>query len=195
MKLLFLGPENSVYRFLYDNHHVTRIEEKLNADLMDKDYDLVISYGYRHIIKSPIIDMYRGKIINLHISYLPYNRGADPNLWSILSDTPKGVTIHHLDEGLDTGRIIRQREIYITKEDTLFSSYNKLGVQMLLLFETFFTEFVRTNNIPYGTVQDEGNATLNRTKDKNIFFKHFPDGWHTSVYDAKRTYDKIIGGC
>jgi len=60
--------------------------------VMDLDPDFIISYGYRHIITPDIIDAMSDKvrgdrIINLHISYLPYNRGSDPNLWSWLNDT------------------------------------------------------------------------------------------------------------
>src|SRR3989338_5004694 len=67
--------------------------------------DFIISYGYSYIIKKDIINQYKDKIINMHISFLPYNRGADPNFWSFIEDTPKGVTIHYIDEGIDTGDI------------------------------------------------------------------------------------------
>ncbi len=190
MNLLFLGPENSVYEYLNNNHMVKRTEDKLNVKTIGTNYDLVISYGYRHIIKKPVIDMYRGKIINLHISFLPYNRGADPNLWSILNNTPKGVTIHHLDEGLDTGRIIIQKEIVLSKDDTLKTSYNKLSTEMLLLFKT-----LNLGQIPLGVEQEENKATLNKLKDKDFFFKYFTDGWDTNIEEAKKIYNKVIGGC
>eukprot|EP00392_Amoebophrya_sp_AT5.2_P019205 g19951.t1 len=79
-------------------------DEKMTKDWAESNqhaFDYCVSYGYRHIIRTPVIEgMFdRKRIINLHISYLPYNRGADPNLWSILERTPPGVTIHHIDEG------------------------------------------------------------------------------------------------
>lgn len=46
--------------------------------------------------------------MNLHISYLPWNKGADPNFWSCIDGTPAGVTLHHIDAGVDTGDIIAQ---------------------------------------------------------------------------------------
>ncbi len=61
-------------------------------------------------------------IINLHISFLPWNRGAHPNFWSFYDDTPKGVTIHLIDEGIDTGAIIYQKEITFDRNEKTFES-------------------------------------------------------------------------
>lgn len=100
-------------------------------------YDFLISYGYRHILGKRVLDCFeKTKRINLHISYLPYNRGASPNLWSWIDDTPKGVTIHCLDDGIDTGDILVQREVWFapTYAHTLRTSYVELHKQMLRLF-------------------------------------------------------------
>ena len=40
-------------------------------------------------------------IVNLHISYLPFNRGSHPNYWSFVENTPKGVSIHEIDEQIE----------------------------------------------------------------------------------------------
>ena len=48
-------------------------------------------------------------LINLHISYLPYNRGSYPNYWSFKENTPNGVSIHHIDDGIDTGPVLVQK--------------------------------------------------------------------------------------
>ena len=47
------------------------------------------------------------------MSFLPYNRGSHPNFWSFIDDTPKGITIHEIDEGADTGNIVFQKKILI----------------------------------------------------------------------------------
>lgn len=75
-------------------------------------YDWIISYGYRHIIPEEIIKKTKNPIINLHISYLPFNRGSHPNYWSFKEKTPKGVTIHFIDKGIDTGPILCQKEFF-----------------------------------------------------------------------------------
>ncbi len=100
----------------------------------DINPDYIISYGYRHIIKSDMVKYYRRKIINLHISLLPWNKGANPNFWSFWENTPKGVTIHYIDEGLDTGDIILQKEIFFDEHETLKTSYDKLQTEIEQLF-------------------------------------------------------------
>ena len=128
MNILLLGPEKepqlALLGFLSDDgNSITIQEEKLNRKHIAKcEYDFLISFGYRYIISKEILSYFQEKAINLHISYLPWNKGADPNLWSILENTPKGVTIHQLDYGLDTGRILYQKKISFDDNETLKSS-------------------------------------------------------------------------
>ena len=108
MKILYLGYKDcKLYEFLKKNSFLTQTENKITVNDV-KDVDHVISFGYKHIIKENIINACKNKIINLHISYLPYNKGANPNFWSFLDNTPKGVTIHYIDKGIDTGDILLQ---------------------------------------------------------------------------------------
>ena len=58
--------------------------------------EIIISYNYSYIIKQDIISFMNGRIINLHISYLPWNKGSNPSFWSFMDETPKGVTITEL---------------------------------------------------------------------------------------------------
>lgn len=101
--------------------------DKLTPDLVaETGAEFVISYNYRHIIRKEVLDLLPGRIINLHASLLPWNRGADPNVWSFLKETPKGVTVHLMDEGLDTGDVLLQCPVMFDKDETLRSSYKKL---------------------------------------------------------------------
>ncbi|SES14366.1 methionyl-tRNA formyltransferase [Tranquillimonas rosea] len=101
--------------------------DKLGPEKAAKPSQLIVSYGYRHIVDRATIAAVSGEIVNLHISLLPWNRGADPNIWSFLEDTPKGVTIHRLTPGLDRGPIFAQRRVEFDEaEETLASSYEKL---------------------------------------------------------------------
>jgi methionyl-tRNA formyltransferase len=65
----------------------------------------------KKIINEDLVNKLKNPIINLHIGYLPFNRGFHPNLWSFLENTPSGVTIHEIDKGLNTGPIILQKQI------------------------------------------------------------------------------------
>lgn len=141
MKILFLGDIFSpLIPLLKEEDDVFCTDLSITPE-MAKDYDFLISYGYRHILKKEILDLFLNKsgmvtrAINLHISFLPWNRGADPNLWSFVQETPKGVTIHYLDEGIDTGDIIIRKEVKMYPDDTLATSYNRLQEEIMTLFE------------------------------------------------------------
>ena len=131
-RILFLGPykesQNRIVNYLVElGEIVIRYEKKLDCDRFHmRDFDFLISYGYRYIIKKKVLEFFDKRALNLHMSYLPWNRGADPNFWSILEDTPKGVTIHIMNEHIDAGDILCRREIFFEDNDTLRTSYEKL---------------------------------------------------------------------
>ena len=96
--------------------------------------DFAISFGYKHIVPANVIAAFSGNMINLHISFLPWNKGGDPNLWSFLENTKKGVTIHRMSEKLDGGDILVQKEIVFGNNETLKTSYDTLIAEMTALF-------------------------------------------------------------
>ncbi len=139
----------------------------------------MVSYGYRHIIRKNILDIFQGKAINLHISYLPWNRGADPNFWSFVEDTPKGVTIHYLDEGVDTGDIIYQKEMeFDLSRETLATSYEKLQAEIQDLFKKNWLNIKSVNNQRRKQV---GKGSAHKIKDKEALSHLLTDGWDTPV--------------
>ena len=175
--ILFLGPDSDALEFLrgLEEIEVTAINTKISKDVYANlpKFDLVVSYSYRYIIRPYILNDYKGRIINLHISYLPYNRGADPNIWSFILDTPKGVTIHHMDEGLDTGDIIAQKLVPMSADETLESSYFKLREAMTDTLKTLILEeYLVNGKIPAGTAQEplasssDFTQKTKRSKDK-----------------------------
>ena len=155
-KILFLGysqKETKIIDKLKDNKNYQIFNTKNKIKLKNlENIDLVISYGYRHIINEQIIKK-RKNIINLHISYLPYNKGAHPNFWSFAENTPSGVTINKIDKGIDTGNIIYQKlvdfELYKNRKKLTFKkTYSVLISEIENLFiiysiainaHTFFT--------------------------------------------------------
>lgn len=90
-------------------------------------YDLVVSFGFKHILRPAVLDTARRPALNLHISHLPYNRGYHPNFWAHMERTPHGVSIHEIDAGIDTGAIVRQREVRFEPDlDTFSATYLRL---------------------------------------------------------------------
>ncbi len=93
--------------------------EEFRAQLYALNPDAIIVVGYGRILPRWIIDLPRFGNINLHASLLPKYRGAAPIQWAIArGETVTGVTTMRIDEGLDTGDILLQKEIAINATDT-----------------------------------------------------------------------------
>ncbi|MBU2599712.1 formyl transferase [bacterium] len=124
--------------------------------------DIGISVNFGYTIKKEFLDIFPQGCINLHTSYLPYNRGAHPNIWSIIEETPAGVTLHYIDEGIDTGDIIAQKEIKVEFNDTGETLYHKLEDASLKLFQGTWEDIKNSTN---RRIKPVGKGTYHRTKD------------------------------
>lgn len=158
MNILFLyGNEKALKLadWLTEQGHIV-ICKKDRVDtalIFEKSIEFIVSYTYRLRIQSEIVKAVNGNAVNLHISYLPWNKGADPNIWSWIDDTPKGVSIHFVSDQIDEGDIIAQREVKLSAEDdTLSSSYDKLMDHIIFLFQEIFEYYDRWNEIAYPQV-------------------------------------------
>ena len=144
--------------------------------------DLIISHGYRHIIQKPVIERYHHKIINLHISFLPWNRGVSPNLWSFVTATKKGVSIHLIDEGIDTGDILFQEEITFEEEVTLSDSYEVLKNTIENLFISNWSRIEDDECVPIK--QDLTAGSYHSMKETDQILQHLGDKpWTTKTGD------------
>ncbi|WP_265821976.1 formyltransferase family protein [Geovibrio ferrireducens] len=187
---------NEVSRPLIDwlretGEDVEVISEKIDLHMLERiQPDLIVSYSYRYIIGEDVISAMNGGIINLHISYLPWNKGADPNIWSFLENTPKGVTIHKIDEGLDTGEILVQEELVFNEaEETLASSYEKLHEAMLDMFRANW-KYLREKRIIPARQKKGGSCHKSADLDKyrHIIAEH---GYTIPVKEFKRLCAEI----
>ena len=89
--------------------------------------DLIISYGCS-IIKSELLEIFKGKFINIHLGISPYYRGSGTNFWPFVENelSAIGTTFMHIDEGIDTGAIIHQIRAKIEITDSIHSIGNRL---------------------------------------------------------------------
>ena len=94
--------------------------------MKDLKPDMIVCAFFQYILKKPIIEIPTHGCINLHPSYLPINRGGQPNEWPIIDGSKAGVVIHYIDEGIYTGPIIARRIIPVTWTDTGESVHRKL---------------------------------------------------------------------
>lgn len=76
------------------------------------EYDWLLNlWGYK-ILKKDFLQKFKNNL-NLHPSYLPYNRGRDPYYFSIMNKTPIGVCLHKMDETIDGGKYYIKKKIII----------------------------------------------------------------------------------
>jgi len=98
--------------------------------------DLIVVAAFGQILKKDVLELPRFGCINVHASLLPRWRGAAPINAAILhGDEETGVTIMQMDVGLDTGPMLSQRSIRLTRDDTAGSVFEKLstlGADLLL---------------------------------------------------------------
>jgi methionyl-tRNA formyltransferase len=96
--------------------------------------DLGLSVKFGYILKPEMFGIFPHGCLNLHTSFLPYNRGANPNVWPIVEGTPAGVTLHRIDAGIDTGPIVSREEVAVSPTDTGQTLYQKLEDAAYTLF-------------------------------------------------------------
>ena len=173
----------ALYDWLSEREDVFIYSDRLNVEMLDcMRPQVVVSYNYSHIIPEEIIATLPYAIVNLHVSYLPYNRGSSPNFWSFIEDTPKGVTIHEITAGLDKGNIIAQREMFFHEDkETFASTYQKLHEEIQKLFKQVWPAIQQHSYVvqpqkgkgTYHNTQDLRNYLLDEELDWNENIRHF----------------------
>ena len=187
--VLFLtNNENTeeLYQWLKEQEPlVYKVTNKLTAEMVRQlAPSFVVSFNYRHIIPEDVLKLLPDKVINLHTSLLPYNRGAAPNFFSFLEDTPKGVTIHFVDEGLDTGDILCQREIAFDEEkETFASTYDRLLKEIGKLFRENWKAIRESSITPR---KQEGQGTYHRARELEVVRQAHDFTWNDNIADWKR---------
>ncbi len=161
------------------------------AQLESLNPDAIVVVGYGRIIPQWMIDLPPLGNINLHSSLLPKYRGAAPVQWAIAcGETVSGITTMRIDAGLDTGDILRQREVVIAPDDTAVTLSPKLAATgAALMVETLLD--LRTGKI-CPQPQDHAKATLApilRKEDGQIDFQRTA----TEIYNRLRGFQPWPG--
>jgi phosphoribosylglycinamide formyltransferase-1 len=100
--------------------------------LEEHGVELVVLAGYMHLLTRPFLDRFPGRIVNVHPSLLPEFPGAhavDDALAAGVAET--GVTVHFVDEGLDTGPVLRQEALPVEPRDTLLERIHAVEHRLL----------------------------------------------------------------
>jgi phosphoribosylglycinamide formyltransferase-1 len=100
--------------------------------LEEHGVELVVLAGYMHLLTKPFLDRFPGRVVNVHPSLLPAFPGAhaiDDALAAGVATT--GVTIHVVDEGLDTGPVLRREEVPVHPRETLVERVHAVEHRLL----------------------------------------------------------------
>jgi len=133
--------------------------------LRDHEVDLVISIACPQIVRQELLELPPEGVINIHGALLPKYRGKLPSFWVLANGEEKtGVTVHHMNEKLDDGPIIVQKEVPIEPNDTLHALVlkSKVGYGASALAEA-------VEQIMEGTVEAKPNS-----EEEATYFS-FPD--------------------
>ena len=114
-----------------------KLKDAGNYDLLEElNPDFIIVAAYGQILKQNVLSLPKYGCINVHASLLPRWRGAAPIQAAIAAgDEKTGITVMKMDIGMDTGDMIAQKEIPITKDHTggsLFEELSQLGASFLI---------------------------------------------------------------
>lgn len=200
--------ENIVGLVVHPTHKQKYGEEIINSAALDSSYvfdgsrlrepeileaikalrpDLGISVLFGYILRKEFLDFLPCGCVNIHPALLPYNRGAHPNVWSIVEGTPGGVTIHYIDQSVDTGDVIAQREVEVEPVDTGERLYRKLEQVAVELFEETWP-LIRSGRAPRIS-QNKNQGTYHRVRD----VEQIDEIDLNRTYTAKELIDVIRG--
>lgn len=126
--------EQGYETLILDSKNKTRqqFDSELAAQLKTHNIDLIVLVGYMRILTPEFVRQFPKQIINVHPSLIPKYSGKDFYGQSVHeavlanNETESGMTIHYVDEGVDTGEIILQKTCPVTPDDTPDSLKEKI---------------------------------------------------------------------
>jgi len=123
----------------------TRLEPQAEIELVrmlrDAGVELVILAGFMRVLKAPMLEAFRRRILNIHPSLLPKFPGL--HAWKqalAAGETVTGCTVHYVDEKIDHGDIIAQREVAILPNDTAESLHARIQIAEHALYPAVISE-------------------------------------------------------
>lgn len=142
------------------------INSKKTIDLLHSyNADLYVSMSYNQIIKKDLMRNPPKGFINCHAGALPFYRGRNVLNWVLINGEKEfGVTVHYIDEGIDTGDIILQKKYSISKKDDYKSLLNRAYIYCsnLLLKSLNLIYFEKVKRINQNSIDPIGSYCRRR---------------------------------
>ena len=114
--------------FNYKNKSIT--EKKIISEIKNKKIELICLAGFMKILSKNFIKSFNGKILNIHPSLLPKYKGLNTHQRAISNNEKySGCTVHLVNSQLDSGKIITQKKVRISKGETAKSLAKKILIQ------------------------------------------------------------------
>ena len=136
------------------------------------DIDLIVTCAYGQIIPKEVLDLPKRGCVNVHASILPKYRGSAPIQWAIMNgDKKTGVTIMYMDEGMDTGDIIKCCEIPILDTDNVGTMHDKLSILGRDTLESVLDNLLNGIVIGIKQTDDYTMAPMIKREDERLNFK------------------------
>jgi phosphoribosylglycinamide formyltransferase 1 len=119
-------------------------EQKIVELLKSENVELVVLAGFMRMLKTPMLEAFPHRIINIHPSLLPQFSGLEAWSQALAAGVPKtGCTVHYVDAGMDTGDIIAQREVPVLPSDTPESLHARIQVAEHEIYPAVIRQFCR----------------------------------------------------
>ncbi|XJZ28998.1 phosphoribosylglycinamide formyltransferase [Bacillota bacterium Lsc_1132] len=126
-------------------------EQEIVFKLKSQNVDFVVLAGYMRLIGPTLLNEYEGRIVNIHPSLLPEFPGKDAIGQALAAGVKEtGVTIHFVDEGMDTGPIIAQKQVDINENETLESLQAKIHAVEHQLYPAILQKLLTQGGVTYG---------------------------------------------
>ncbi|HEY7000392.1 MAG TPA: phosphoribosylglycinamide formyltransferase [Candidatus Udaeobacter sp.] len=124
-------------------------ENQLVTMLRESGVDLVVLAGFMRVLRAPMLEAFSGRIINIHPSLLPKFPGLEAWKQALAAgDQVTGCTVHYVDEKIDHGKIIAQREVRILPDDTPESVHARIQIAERDLYPAVIAEFCQRHRVP-----------------------------------------------
>ena len=129
-KGLKLGKINKIKRKVYNFKRKYKIENQILYDLKEHKVKMICLAGFMEILSRNFITKFKGKILNIHPSLLPKYKGLNTHQRALDNNEKySGCTVHFVNSKLDSGKIILQKKVKISKNDTKNSLARKVLIQ------------------------------------------------------------------
>ena len=134
-KGLKLGKINKIKRKVYNFKRKYKIENQILSDLKEHKVKMICLAGFMEILSRNFITKFKGKILNIHPSLLPKYKGLNTHQRALENNEKySGCTVHFVNSRLDSGKIILQKKVKITKNETKESLARKVLAQEHVLY-------------------------------------------------------------